>query len=168
MQFWRSVAVGEPYSCWEWQCARQLNGYGHLSFHGETTSAHRVAYELAHGPIPDGLIICHRCDNPPCCNPAHLFIGTHKDNTQDAVTKGRMGVAIARRGPDHPLYGRQPSARTADGGLCRRGHPLEGDNVLRISGGRRRCRICHQSYKQAYNQAYNQVLATLKAAGGES
>lgn len=51
--------------------------------------AHRFAYELAHGPIPDGYLVCHTCDNPPCCNSAHLFLGTAKDNVQDCIRKNR-------------------------------------------------------------------------------
>jgi len=65
------------------------NGYGELRLDGETRYAHRVAYELIYGSIPQGLFVLHRCDNPPCVNPDHLFLGTMRDNVQDAVKKGR-------------------------------------------------------------------------------
>jgi hypothetical protein len=75
--------------CWEWQRYRLWTGYGRMTVDGRMTNAHRVAYELFIGPIPPGLIVCHRCDNPPCCNPEHLFTGTWQDNTNDAMAKGR-------------------------------------------------------------------------------
>lgn len=91
-RFWSKVERGEPEACWEWQGARKASGYGNLSLGPPdyvTDTAHRVAYELAYGPIPDGLIVCHTCDNPPCVNPKHLWLGTHSDNGLDMVAKGR-------------------------------------------------------------------------------
>ena len=75
--------------CWEFVGARDTKGYGNIVIDGMTKKAHRLSYEIEKGPIPHGLFVCHSCDNPPCCNPAHLFLGTNKDNVTDSVNKGR-------------------------------------------------------------------------------
>jgi hypothetical protein len=87
--FWSIVVPGDPDKCWEWQGGKSKDGYGYLHLAGQTKLAHRVSYELHHGEIPKGLVICHKCDNPPCVNPKHLFIGTHLDNAVDRDKKGR-------------------------------------------------------------------------------
>lgn len=65
------------------------HGYGQLNFNGAITKAHRLSYAAFVGPITGGLFVCHKCDNPKCCNPAHLFLGTQQDNVADMVAKGR-------------------------------------------------------------------------------
>lgn len=75
--------------CRVWTGYRNAKGYGVIGVDGSTQIASRVAYELAHGPIPRGLVVRHKCDNPPCVNPDHLEVGTHLDNARDMVERGR-------------------------------------------------------------------------------
>lgn len=75
--------------CWVWT-GSTLGGYGRIRVNGVTLAAHRFSYELHIGPIPDGLEVCHSCDNPQCASPAHLFIGTHLENMRDSVAKKRQ------------------------------------------------------------------------------
>jgi hypothetical protein len=91
-----TLQVGE---CREWQRSRNDDGYGRLTFEGKRDKAHRVAYVLAKGPVPDGLCVCHTCDNPPCCNPAHLFLGTKNENNLDKQAKGRARGGGANPNP---------------------------------------------------------------------
>lgn len=91
---WRRIAVCQhgrtcPVCCWEWQGGYSVGGYGVMLERKTVVLSHRYIFQLTYGPFAPGLSICHRCDNPPCCNPAHLFCGTHAENMQDARQKGR-------------------------------------------------------------------------------
>lgn len=75
--------------CWEWQLFIRRKGYGQMKYEGKTVDAHRVSYRCFHGDLPEGMLVCHRCDNKRCCNPDHLFLGTYQDNMDDMVAKDR-------------------------------------------------------------------------------
>lgn len=89
--------------CIEWIGHRVRGGYGQVNKDGKDAYAHRVAYERQHGEIPDGLRVLHRCDNPPCCNPDHLFLGTHADNMRDKAAKGRSASMPGETNPSAKL-----------------------------------------------------------------
>lgn len=80
--------------CWIWP-TRRWRGYANIRFSGRFTTVHRVAWELTHGPISEGMHVCHTCDTPGCANPDHLFIGTRADNMRDCVAKGRHFTPFA-------------------------------------------------------------------------
>ena len=100
-RFWRRV--DQTGACWVWTGAHFPFGYGCVHLRSGHHVAHRVSWALAHGPIPDGLWVLHRCDNPPCVRPEHLFLGTPADNNRDRDAKGRHrpGPGPHRRGAEH-------------------------------------------------------------------
>ena len=88
-RFWSKVDVRGPNECWEWQAGRDDEGYGFFQLNGRQVRAHRLAWELGQEESLGSRCALHSCDNPPCCNPAHVFPGTNAENTADKLAKGR-------------------------------------------------------------------------------
>jgi hypothetical protein len=126
-RFWEKVDKRGVEDCWLWTGSNDTR-YGQIWFRGKALKASRVAWELTRGPIPPGMQVCHTCDNPPCVNPSHLWLGTMSDNIRDAVCKGRVkpsGAAGWQKTKTH----------------CKRGHPFTPENTYQQKGGRG-CRAC--------------------------
>jgi len=88
--FWALVQKGKLRECWNWKGETEKGGYGKFPNPGKEKRAHRFSYQLHYGRVPPGLFVCHRCDNPTCVNPNHLYAGTAFDNARDASVRGRM------------------------------------------------------------------------------
>jgi len=132
-RFWPKVQKpNDPDGCWLWTGARVRGGYGFFHDGERNGVAHRWSYEEKYGPIPDGLLACHKCDVPACVNPDHIFLGTHADNERDKIRKARRRVARSA-----PLY--QRKLAPLDPTRCRLGHPITIDK-----NGRRRCPECYR------------------------
>lgn len=96
--FWNRVKIGKPNECWPWLAGSKIvGGYGTLTVLGVSHPAHRFAYELTYGKPDYSKDCCHKCDNPPCCNPKHLFMGTVAENILDCMAKGRTRGAVGER-----------------------------------------------------------------------
>lgn len=134
-RFWSKVDKRGPDDCWPWAAARLPRGYGHFSLNGRAVGAHRVAYELSTGSIPSGLFVLHSCDNPPCCNPAHLRVGTPADNMRDKVDRGRART-IPRRLTDEQAREIRARAKTESQSALSREFGLGKASIRKIIRGR--------------------------------
>jgi len=100
-RFWSKVEKTD--NCWIWKGSIDVDGRGRFKLGGGNRSAHRVSWMLIHGELPKGMCVCHRCDNPKCVKPAHLFLGTHLDNMRDMAEKGRRKGIAVRIGSAHGM-----------------------------------------------------------------
>lgn len=133
--FWDRATSGP--GCWAWTRKVMYRGYGIFTIRGRRFFAHRIAWELTNGPIPEGMVVMHLCDNPPCVNPAHLSIGTHRENAADKITKGRQRPGrLAKLTPEAVREIRVKLAAGATRAALGREYSISATTITKIALGR--------------------------------
>jgi len=142
-RFWAKVDVGSPEECWIWNASKSLKSYGRFDGGEKYKSAHRYSYLIHKGAIPDGMFVCHACDNPPCVNPNHLWLGTPSENTIDMLVKGRRPA-------------RKKGFKYKPQQFCKNGHEKTPENIYvytRPNGySIKVCQICAKQRRKANAQ----------------
>lgn len=136
-RFLAGIQAESGSDCWIWKGCRNWANYGTMRKNGKNAFTHRIAWEIYKGEIPKGLFVLHRCDNPPCCNPEHLFLGTPQDNSRDMTAKGRHHYKLRAS--------------------CRHGHPFTEENIFWYRGSR----ICRHCTKKRQLRFYLRRRAAL-------
>lgn len=142
----------EPYSgCWLWNSAGAKFEYGKIQVNGKLEMATRVSWFLKYGEWPPAeMLMCHRCDTPSCVNPLHLFQGTYRDNTLDAIRKGRR-VYTRGYGVDWTVQRSRRRVRKLRS-HCLRGHPFSGENLYLTPNGTAGCKECRRQQVYAFKR----------------
>ena len=155
-RFWSRVEKSRY--CWNWKAHKTPRGYGGICVNGKKQRAHRVAWTLERGEIPDGIFVLHECDNPSCVRPSHLFLGTQKDNMRDMIKKGRGVNDILKA-----VAARQNSP------ICPNGHLYtpETTDWSRVSNGNpsKRCKVCMKNRTKRYRErkAFRDKIKAMEA-----
>lgn len=124
-RFLNKIQINTANDCWLWEAHRQIGGYGVFRYDGKVRMAHRVSFTIFHGEFADNMDVLHKCDTPACVNPAHLFLGTHTDNMNDASKKKRLWQQKVTHCPRGHAYGETVPGKRRYCGECSRIRGLE-------------------------------------------